>query len=139
MQTSRASIRAFKALTTTNSAPTRFLSMTGSVTNSSLLTSDKPSSNYNGMASFIRLPSHETIPVPEASETGSKVRHFNTSRSLKAVGDTSTIDFAFTPDFDADTQSAPVQIRVPILPFTNTSEATRAELTEAEEEVRRIS
>ncbi|KAL6707144.1 hypothetical protein ACN47E_004691 [Coniothyrium glycines] len=133
MQAARASTRAFKAIAITGSKQTRNLSMTGAVTNSKLLTSDKPV--YNGMANFIRLPSHETIPVPEASETGSKVRHFNTSRSLKAVGDSSTIDFAYIPDFDPDTQTAPVKLRVPILPWTNPSAAIKAELTEAEAEV----
>jgi len=43
-------------------------------------------------------------------------RHFNTSRALKAVGDSSTIDFAYLPmapdSIDEDTSS----LRVPILP-----------------------
>lgn len=44
-------------------------------------------------------------------------RHFNTSRSLKAVGDTSTIDFAFLPKlFEASWGPEPAAIRVPILP-----------------------
>ncbi|CAI6338631.1 unnamed protein product [Periconia digitata] len=70
--------------------------------------------------------------VPAVSETGKSVRHFNTSRSHKAVGDSSTIDFAFIPDFDPDTQSAPVEIRVPILPQTTIPfEAVTEEAEEA--------
>lgn len=133
MQAARVSTRALKAVATASTRQTRNLSMTGAVTSSKILTSDKPV--YNGMATFIRLPSHDTISVPEASETGSKVRHFNTSRSLKAVGDSSTIDFAFIPDFDPDAQTAPVQMRVPILPWTNPSPSTQAAATEAEAEV----
>jgi hypothetical protein len=44
-------------------------------------------------------------------------REFNTSRSLKAVGDTSTIDFAFLPKlFESSWGPQPAAIRVPILP-----------------------
>jgi len=56
-------------------------------------------------------------------------RHFNTSRALKAVGDSSTIDFAFLPvsygSFDVDT-SPP---RVPILP-DNYSTTSNSHYTE---------
>jgi hypothetical protein len=76
--------------------------------------------------------------VPDANDTGKPVRHFNTSRSLKAVNDTSTIDFMFIPDFDPDTKSSPVEFRVPILPFTQASEAVKEELTESETPVRWI-
>ncbi|TKA80612.1 hypothetical protein B0A49_02044 [Cryomyces minteri] len=50
-----------------------------------------------------------------SSVAGTPVRHFNTSRSLKAVGDTSTIDFAFLPDFDPENPEVH-QVRVPLLP-----------------------
>lgn len=60
-------------------------------------------------------------PVPTVSEAGRPIRHFNTSRSLKAVNDSSTIDFAYIPDFDPDAGSAPVDIRVPKLPQTVSS------------------
>lgn len=61
-----------------------------------------------------QIPKHTTAsdgsnPTPQPS------RSFNTSRELKAVGDTSTIDFAFIPDFDPDAE-LPAAIRVPILP-----------------------
>ncbi|KAF1955501.1 hypothetical protein CC80DRAFT_493002 [Byssothecium circinans] len=72
-------------------------------------------------------------PIPSPSEAGGTVRHFNTSRSLKAVGDSSTIDFAYIPDFDPDSQSAPVAIRVPILPQTTVTYTALPE--EAEEAV----
>lgn len=51
-------------------------------------------------------------------------RHFNTSRALKAVGDTSTIDFAFLPKlFDSSLYPAPAAIRVPILPHIESDDA----------------
>ena len=44
-------------------------------------------------------------------------REFNTTRALKARGDTSTIDFAFLPKiFEASWGPQPAEIRVPILP-----------------------
>jgi len=55
-------------------------------------------------------------PVSGPSETGSH-RHFNTTRSLKAVGDSSTIDFAFLPKlFEESWGPSPAAVRVPILP-----------------------
>jgi hypothetical protein len=73
--------------------------------------------------------------VPDTTDTGKPVRHFNTSRSMKAVNDSSTIDFAFIPDFDPDMKRAPVEVRVPIVPWLETSRAVKAEVTEAEEPV----
>ena len=43
-------------------------------------------------------------------------RHFNTSRSLKAVNDSSTIDFAYMPQFTLDPSPGESQLRVPLLP-----------------------
>lgn len=43
-------------------------------------------------------------------------RHFNTSRSLKAVRDSSTIDFAYLPAFDGTLDDGHTKMRVPILP-----------------------
>jgi hypothetical protein len=68
-------------------------------------------------------------PIPNPTDVGT-VRHFNTSRSLKAVKDSSTIDFAYIPDFDPDTRSAPVEIRVPILPQNSSVNVAAAEETE---------
>lgn len=50
-------------------------------------------------------------------------RHFNTSRSLKAVGDSSTIDFAYLPDIDASLEPTRAEIRVPILPDIESDDA----------------
>lgn len=56
-----------------------------------------------------------------AQETPS--RHFNTSRSLKAVNDSSTIDFAFLPDIDLSLEPVRAEIRVPILPHIESEDA----------------
>ena len=75
-------------------------------------------------------------PIPEPANPGKPIRHFNTSRSLKSVGDTSTIDFAYIPDFDPDQGAAPF-VRVPILPQTKPTEESKAHTAaDAEESVR---
>jgi hypothetical protein len=56
----------------------------------------------------------------EPTEPVKAARQFNTSRSLKTTRDTSTLDFAYLPDFDPDMQAAPF-MRVPILPQTSIS------------------
>lgn len=71
----------------------------------------------------------------EASQASTGTRHFNTSRSLKAIKDSSTIDFAYLPDFDPDTSSAPVEVRVPLMPSTNFS-STQTVYEEPQQEVR---
>ncbi|KAK3080809.1 hypothetical protein LTR53_020508, partial [Teratosphaeriaceae sp. CCFEE 6253] len=53
-------------------------------------------------------------PTAETASAPAPVRHFNTSRSLKSVGDTSTIDFAFFPSIDADVDTTD-HIRMPII------------------------
>jgi hypothetical protein len=51
-------------------------------------------------------------------------RHFNASRSLKAMGDSSTIDFVYLPDqFDSSLEPSQTAIRVPILPHIESDEA----------------
>jgi hypothetical protein len=64
---------------------------------------------------------HARKPSKHAQET--PTRHFNTSRSLKAVHDTSTIDFAFLPDVDSSLESVRTEIRVPILPHIESEDA----------------
>lgn len=127
MQASRVSSRALKHIAA-GSKQTRSLHMTGPATFSSLLTSERPAVN---------LPRDEAKdskrPAPEPVNPSTPVRHFNTSRSLKAVGDTSTIDFAYIPDFDPDAQAAPI-IRVPILPQTTLSESGKAHTAQEVEE-----
>ncbi|KAH7389580.1 hypothetical protein DE146DRAFT_701020 [Phaeosphaeria sp. MPI-PUGE-AT-0046c] len=132
MSTARVSARALRALTSTSRTTTRSLSITGPTTFSSVITSDKPT---GARSNAPRLPASTMIPVPDTTDTGKPVRHFNTSRSLKAVNDSSTIDFMYIPDFDPDMKAAPVNIRVPIIPWTQPSNAARAEATEAETEV----
>lgn len=66
-------------------------------------------------------------PTP-STPTPSTTRHFNTTRTLKAVNDTSTIDFAYLPQ---TTLSDIVEenIIVPIIPtnYTNTSNSNPTE------------
>lgn len=73
----------------------------------------------------------------EASQPSTGARHFNTSRSLKAVKDSSTIDFAYLPDFDPDTSSAPVEVRVPLMPSTSFS-SIQSVYEEPQQEVRSL-
>ncbi|TKA68518.1 hypothetical protein B0A55_08174 [Friedmanniomyces simplex] len=54
-------------------------------------------------------------PTAESANTPKPVRRFNTSRSLKAVGDTSTIDFAFFPEPEYEIPDGMGQVRVPII------------------------
>ncbi|EXJ86143.1 hypothetical protein A1O1_06513 [Capronia coronata CBS 617.96] len=62
-------------------------------------------------------------PVSGPAETAPQ-RHFNTSRELKAVHDTSTIDFAYLPKlYDDVVGPVPAAIRVPILPDVDSGSA----------------
>ncbi|KAF2846370.1 hypothetical protein T440DRAFT_458753 [Plenodomus tracheiphilus IPT5] len=129
MSVARLSARAFQAIA---AQQTRSMHQSGATSFSSLITSDKP---LDRQSYAPRLPASATIPVPESSETGAKVRHFNTSRSLKAVHDSSTIDFAFIPEFNGELQVEPEKLRVPILPWAEPSAAVKQEFTEKEESV----
>lgn len=73
-------------------------------------------------------------PSAEQKDEVKAVRHFNTSRSLKAVNDSSTIDFAFMPDFDPDNSDA-MPIRVPLLHNNFSPVRTGAFGIEASDEV----
>jgi len=64
-----------------------------------------------------------------------RVRHFNTSRSLKAVNDSSTIDFAYLPDVDPDNVEAVDFLRVPIVPDNYNSARSGAHAHEVESAV----
>lgn len=74
------------------------------------------------------------IEQQKTDSTSTTVRHFNTSRALKSVNDTSTIDFAYLPDFDPDNTAASSSLlmRVPILPDTFSPARTIAHAPEAE-------
>lgn len=129
MQASRAFTR---AITAGSKTTTRNLHITGPAPFSSLLTSNQPIAIGSNVP---RLPVNATIPVADAPDTGRPVRQFNTSRSLKSVGDSSTIDFMYIPEFDPDLSSGQAQIRVPILPWLNPSAATKAAAAEVDEPV----
>lgn len=76
---------------------------------------------FSTAAEQAKRPSIVRSDAPKAT------RHFNTSRSLKAVNDSSTIDFAFFPNTELD---SPEEVfRVPILPnnYTNTASTLAAE------------
>jgi hypothetical protein len=54
---------------------------------------------------------------------------------MKAVNDSSTMDFMFIPEFDAETKGSGRAMRVPILPGTQASEKVKETVTEAENPV----
>ncbi|KAK0313607.1 hypothetical protein LTR29_013863 [Friedmanniomyces endolithicus] len=58
---------------------------------------------------------HSKRPTADTPNAPKPVRHFNTSRSLKAVGDTSTIDFAFFPEPAYEIPDGMREVRVPII------------------------
>jgi hypothetical protein len=74
-------------------------------------------------------------PNAEQKDEVKAVRHFNTSRSLKAVNDSSTIDFAYFPDFDPDNAEA-TALRVPLLHNNFSPARTGAHSLEAADSVR---
>jgi hypothetical protein len=68
------------------------------------------------------------------TEEAKPVRHFNTSRALKANNDSSTIDFAYLPENIFDPENPEAAIRVPLLPTNFFPHRTGAHALEAEEE-----
>lgn len=80
----------------------------------------------------------ESMKRPTAEKTfedaKSTVRHFNTSRTLKAVNDSSTIDFAFMPDSNLANQEA-AAIRVPLVPTNFSPPRTGAHAPETPDAV----
>jgi len=73
-------------------------------------------------------------PSAEQKDETKAVRHFNTSRTLKAVNDSSTIDFAYFPDFDPDNAEASA-LRVPLLHNNFSPARTGAHSLEAADSV----
>jgi len=71
-------------------------------------------------------------PTAESANAPKPVRHFNTSRTLKAVNDTSTIDFAFFPEFADPDNFEATQVRVPIIPTNFSPPRTGAHAPEEE-------
>jgi hypothetical protein len=135
MAASRAtSMRTLSKLAAT-AAPrqTRQLHMTGPATfPSPLLTTEKPS--FNKVQAAISDAASQTDSESKTASTA-PARHFNTSRSLKAVGDTSTIDFAYLPDLDPDSDMPPPVLRVPLLPESLYPRSTKTSYTAEEEEL----
>ncbi|MCJ1361549.1 hypothetical protein MMC16_000649 [Acarospora aff. strigata] len=83
------------------------------------------------MASSRRPTAAESPAEPQLT------RHFNTTRALKSVNDSSTIDFAYMPQFELDLSSNEQQIRVPLLPDNYYPTRKSAALQEAIEPVMR--
>jgi hypothetical protein len=107
----------------------RSLHETGATSSSSLLTSDK--TTFGSLSP--KLPSSDAAAWKH--ETGNAMRHFNTSRSLKAVNDSSTIDFMYVPDFNPNLKAPSTKMHVPIILSTATSSATQAAAAETEQPV----
>lgn len=139
MSASRSSVRVLKTVSTYNVAPVigkRKLHMTGPATfPSPAMTRDIESS---------KRPTAETAAVPiipmVMEEAPAGVRHFNTSRSLKANNDSSTIDFAYLPDLFGmaaeDAKNDPGnQVRVPILSQQRYPRSTKTSYTKEEEAI----
>lgn len=73
-------------------------------------------------------------PSAEQKDEVKPVRHFNTNRALKAVNDSSTIDFAYFPDFDPDNAEGSA-LRVPLLPNNFSPARTGAHSLESADNV----
>jgi hypothetical protein len=75
-----------------------------------------------------------TTTEQKTDSASTPVRHFNTSRALKQVNDSSTIDFAYLPDFDPDNveASSTLMMRVPIMPDNFSPVRTGAHAPEVE-------
>ncbi|KAL0263496.1 hypothetical protein SLS55_002476 [Diplodia seriata] len=78
-----------------------------------------------GFSSAIENNKRPTADAPAAS--AQPARHFNTSRSLKTVNDSSTIDFAYLPESSIESES--FNTRVPLLPDVNFN-SPRAQIIE---------
>lgn len=93
----------------------RQLHMTGPATfPSPLLTSERPAAAAAKKAKDAVAKRPSVDAESDEHPTIVPARHFNTSRELKAVNDSSTIDFAFLPAFDPDNDVTAAHIRVPI-------------------------
>jgi hypothetical protein len=109
----------------------RSLHMTGPSSVSPILTTTKPSRAKVQTA----IDDAKTSQTSAEANTSTTTRHFNTSRSLKSVHDSSTIDFAYLPDFDPDSGVAPPTVRVPLLPPSLYPASTKTSYTKEEEEI----
>lgn len=136
MAASRAtSLRALKHLSkptsTITHSQTRGLRITPHPEASPYLTTQKPS--LTRVQAAIDDAAAETAKASTVPNT----RQFNTSRSLKAVNDTSTIDFAYLPDFDPDAglSARGPSVRVPLLPESLYPQSTKTNYSKEEQEI----
>jgi hypothetical protein len=129
------SLRALKQLTKSTSTitqQTRTLRITQHVEASPYLTTQKPS------LTRVQAAIDEAASQKDSAAKASSVpntRQFNTSRSLKSVGDSSTIDFAYLPDFDPDAGLPAPIVRVPLLPDSLYPQSTKTSYSKEEEAI----
>ncbi|KAF2420554.1 hypothetical protein EJ08DRAFT_653770 [Tothia fuscella] len=136
MATSRATTTTLRTLT--KSLPKtqiRSLHMTGPATfPSPLLTTQKPSFQKVQAAISDAAASQTDSQTHNASTA--PARKFNTSRSLKAVRDTSTIDFAYLPELEPDEGvGGAAVLRVPLLPESLYPRSGKSSYSKTEAEV----
>ncbi|KAF2399280.1 hypothetical protein EJ06DRAFT_557742 [Trichodelitschia bisporula] len=110
------SIRALARTLPSHTGPaiqTRALSMTGPTT----FPSDLLTKRSNPNPRDAKKASIMDLDATAASSSKPSSRTFNTSRSAKAPGDTSTIDFMYFPDVVIEAGTQP--LRVPIVDFSS--------------------
>lgn len=128
MAASRAtSLRALSKLAKPSAQQTRGLRITPHNDASPFLSTQKPSFTK------VREAIDDAAAAVNAAPTST--RQFNTSRSLKSVNDTSTIDFAFFPDLGIDPGQAIPLARVPLLPESLYPGAGKTKYAREEEQV----
>lgn len=121
-------------LRTTTPDSSQFLDMSKS-TNAPLqlterLTAD--SLQARGFSSAVETSKQRPTAEGSAASSAQPTRHFNTSRTLKAVNDSSTIDFAYLPESTVEAEA--LNVRVPLLPDINFN-SPRAQIIEEVEAV----
>lgn len=85
-----------------------------------------------GFSSAVETSKQRPTAEGSAVSSAQPTRHFNTSRTLKAVNDSSTIDFAYLPESTVEAEA--LNVRVPLLPDINFN-SPRAQIIEEVEAV----
>ncbi|KAK7730739.1 hypothetical protein SLS57_001570 [Botryosphaeria dothidea] len=80
-----------------------------------------------GFSSAVETSKQRPTAEGSAVSSAQPTRHFNTSRTLKAVNDSSTIDFAYLPESTVEAEA--LNVRVPLLPDINFN-SPRAQIIE---------
>jgi hypothetical protein len=93
--------------------------------------------NLTHSRAFTSAVNADRRPTTEQKDEVKVVRHFNTSRALKTVKDSSTVDFAYLPDLNHDMVEV-TPVRVPLLHHNFSPIRTGAHGPEAADEVRRL-